>query len=59
MRMTLETPTSEMLDELDLVNERFEYAAPREILQWTFSRFDDGVAMACSFEDLALLHIVH
>jgi len=59
MGMTLETPTSELLDELEGVNERFEHAAPTEILQWTFSRFEDGVAMACSFEDLALLHMVH
>lgn len=59
MRMTLITPTSDLLNELDVVNERFEHASPTEILKWTFSRFDDGVAMACSFEDLALLHMVH
>jgi len=28
-------------------------------VNWTFERFGDGVAMACSFEDLALLHMVH
>lgn len=59
MRMTLITPTADLLDELDAVNERFESAAPLEILRWTFERFEGDVAMACSFEDLALLHMVH
>jgi phosphoadenosine phosphosulfate reductase len=51
--------TPALLDELDEVNERFERATPNEILSWTFDRFDDDVAMACSFEDVALLHMVH
>ena len=53
------TPTSDLLSELEVVDERFERATPLEILQWTFDRFDDDVAMACSFEDVALLHMVH
>jgi phosphoadenosine phosphosulfate reductase len=53
------TPTSTLLDELETENQRFEFASPLEILTWTFERFDDDVAMACSFEDLALLHMVH
>jgi phosphoadenosine phosphosulfate reductase len=53
------TPTSTLLDELESTNERFEHSSPLEILRWTFERFDDDVAMACSFEDLALLHMVH
>ena len=57
--MSVITPTSELLDELDMVNERFERATPLEILRWTFERFHDDVAMACSFEDVALLHMVH
>ena len=56
--MALMTPTSDLLSELEVVDERFERATPLEILQWTFDRFDD-VAMACSFEDVALLHMVH
>ncbi|MHB8379134.1 MAG: phosphoadenylyl-sulfate reductase [Acidimicrobiales bacterium] len=51
------TPTSTLLSELEVVDERFERATPLEILTWTFNRFDD-VAMACSFEDVALLHMV-
>jgi phosphoadenosine phosphosulfate reductase len=57
--MPVIAPTPALLDELDEVNERFERATPNEILRWTFDRFDDDVAMACSFEDVALLHMVH
>jgi phosphoadenosine phosphosulfate reductase len=57
--MALMTPTSELLNELEDVNERFERSTPLEILKWTFERFDVDVAMACSFEDVALLHMVH
>jgi phosphoadenosine phosphosulfate reductase len=57
--MPVIAPTPSLLGELDEVNERFERATPIEILQWTFDRFDDDVAMACSFEDVALLHMVH
>jgi len=57
--MTLITPTPALLQQLDAVNERFERSSPKEILTWTFERFDGDVAMACSFEDVALLHMVH
>jgi phosphoadenosine phosphosulfate reductase len=55
----LTAPTSTLLEELESTNARFEHATPLEILAWTFERFGDDVAMACSFEDLALLHMVH
>lgn len=55
----LMTPSTELLAELDDVNERFEHVTPLAILQWTFGRFGADLAMACSFEDLALLHMVH
>jgi phosphoadenosine phosphosulfate reductase len=51
--------TPPLLDEFETVNRRFEHESPLEILKWTFERFDDDVAMACSFEDVALLHMVH
>jgi phosphoadenosine phosphosulfate reductase len=57
--MPVIAPTPALLDELDEVNERFERATPNEILSWIFDRFDEDVAMACSFEDVALLHMVH
>ena len=59
MTTPLTTPSAEVLDELHEVNNRFEHAAPLEILRWTFDRFGSGVSMACSFEDVALLHMVH
>ena len=59
MKTPLMTPTPDLLDELDAVNERLERSTPLESLKWTFERFNDDVAMACSFEDLALLHMVH
>ncbi len=57
--MPVITPTPALIDELDEVNERFERETPLAILTWTFERFNDDVAMACSFEDVALLHMVH
>jgi phosphoadenosine phosphosulfate reductase len=51
-------PTPDLLRELDAMDETFETSSPLEILKWTFDRFGDDVAMACSFEDLALLHMV-
>jgi phosphoadenosine phosphosulfate reductase len=52
------TQTATLLSELEDNNERFEHSTPMEILEWTFERFDDDVAMACSFEDVALLDMV-
>jgi phosphoadenosine phosphosulfate reductase len=53
------TPSPDLLSELGAVNSRLEHAAPLEILTWIFERFGDDLAMACSFEDVALLHMVH
>lgn len=55
----MNTPSGSLLDELERVNAGFATSTPLEILAWTFDRFGDDVAMACSFEDLALLHMVH
>jgi phosphoadenosine phosphosulfate reductase len=57
--MTAIDPTPTLLGELDEINESFERSTPIEILRWTFDRFGADVAMACSFEDVALLHMVH
>lgn len=57
--MPVITPSPALFDELEAVNKRFERETPLEILTWTFERFDGEVAMACSFEDVALLHMVH
>ncbi len=52
-------PTVALLDELERVNARFETASPYDVLTWTFERFGGDVAMARSFEDLALVHMIH
>jgi phosphoadenosine phosphosulfate reductase len=53
------TSHDDLVDELRHVSQTFETASPGEILDWTFSRFGDDVAFACSFEDVALLHLIH
>ncbi len=57
--MSVISPTLAELEELDVANLRFERSTPLEILTWTFNRFGPQVVMACSFEDVALLHMVH
>ena len=57
--MSISPPPTGLIDELERVNAEFESASPHEILTWTFERFGDDVALACSFEDLALVHMVH
>jgi phosphoadenosine phosphosulfate reductase len=50
--------TPKLLGELAETNERFEHASPSEILEWTFANYGDHLLFACSFEDLALLHMI-
>lgn len=52
-------PSPELLDELARTDADFAHAAPSDILSWTFDRFGGDVAFACSFEDVALLHMIH
>ena len=52
-------PTPEIREELDAAETRFAHASPNEILSWTFERFGGDVAFACSFEDVALLHMIN
>ena len=54
----MSTSTHDFYDELVTTSQGFETATPSEILHWTFERFGANVAMACSFEDVALLHIL-
>ena len=39
--MPLITPTDDLIDELESVNESFERSTPIKILEWTFDRFND------------------
>ena len=36
----------------------FESASPAEIISWAFGEFDADTTFACSFEDVALLHML-
>ncbi len=47
-----------LLGQLHSAAEHLEHASPHEILSWAFENFRE-VVMACSFEDAALLHMVH
>ena len=47
-----------LLEHLATTAARLENASPLDILDWVFVNYAD-VAMACSFEDVALLHMVH
>ena len=55
----MKIPNQTLLDELESKNLEFEHSSPLQILEWTFERFATDVVMACSFEDIALLHMVH
>lgn len=55
----MKIPNQNLLDELESKNLEFEHSSPLQILEWTFERFGTDVVMACSFEDIALLHMVH
>lgn len=37
---------------------QFESATPAEIIQWAFAEFGKNTTFACSFEDVALLHLL-
>lgn len=52
------TLDDELRHELATRAHDFERVTPDEILAWTFERFGDSVAYACSFEDVALLDMV-
>ena len=52
-------PSLQLLADLTRIDQELAHASPGEILSWTFERFGDDVAFACSFEDTALLHMIH
>ncbi len=55
------TPESEpdeaLREELGREDVRLETAPPLSVLNWAFRRFGSGAVLACSFEDVALLHM--
>ncbi len=51
-------PSQPAISDLAALNARFETADPSEVLGWAFDELGD-VVVACSFEDLVLVHLVH
>ena len=45
--------------DLVTIAETLEHATPQEVIAWTLGEFGDDVTFACSFEDVALLHMLH
>ena len=41
------------------IAESLEHATPQEVIAWTLAEFGSDVTFACSFEDVALLHMLH
>jgi phosphoadenosine phosphosulfate reductase len=52
------TTDTQLQHEVAEQSQRFERVTPDEIIAWTFDRFGDDVVYACSFEDVALLHMI-
>jgi phosphoadenosine phosphosulfate reductase len=48
----------ELINELAAADAALTHAAPLEVVEWAFERCGDKVAYACSFEDVALLHMI-
>jgi phosphoadenosine phosphosulfate reductase len=53
----MSVPSDTLLQELADADEALQSAAPGEVIAWAFERFGGNVAMACSFEDLALVDL--
>jgi phosphoadenosine phosphosulfate reductase len=50
----MSAPSDTLLQELAEADKALQSASPGEVIAWALERFDGNVAMACSFEDLAL-----
>ncbi|HET8990289.1 MAG TPA: phosphoadenylyl-sulfate reductase [Acidimicrobiales bacterium] len=55
--MSENSPDRALLAELESEDARLASAPPLAVLSWVFRRFGSGAVLACSFEDVALLHM--
>ncbi len=55
--MSESAPDPGLLEELEREGARLESAPPLAVLGWALRRFGSGAVLACSFEDVALLHM--
>jgi phosphoadenosine phosphosulfate reductase len=53
------SPTRELLDELASANAALEHAPAGKAIGWALERFGGSVALACSFQDVVIVDLVH
>ncbi len=53
------SPTRELLDELASVNAGLERAPAGKVIEWALKRFGGSVVLACSFQDVVIVDLVH
>jgi phosphoadenosine phosphosulfate reductase len=56
---TTTSPSPALLEELDEVNGGLELAPPGKSISWALDRFGDSMALACSFQDIVIVDLVH
>jgi phosphoadenosine phosphosulfate reductase len=56
---TTTVPSPALLEELDEVNARLETAPAGQAISWALERFGDSMALACSFQDIVIVDLVH
>ena len=52
-------PAGELLDELASVNTALEHAPAGKAISWALERFRGSVVLACSFQDMVIVDLVH
>jgi phosphoadenosine phosphosulfate reductase len=53
------SPNRELLDELASANAAFEHAPAGKAIGWALERFGGSVVLACSFQDVVIVDLVH
>jgi phosphoadenosine phosphosulfate reductase len=53
------SPAGELLDELASVNADLEHAPAGKAISWALERFGGSVVLACSFQDMVIVDLVH
>ena len=52
-------PSAALLSELDEANARLEVAPAGQAISWALDRFAGSIALACSFQDIVIVDLVH
>jgi phosphoadenosine phosphosulfate reductase len=56
---TTTSPSAAFLEELDEANGGLEFAPAGKAISWALDRFGDSMALACSFQDIVIVDLVH